>query len=154
MYRFRLQRVLDYRRQRAESLEDELHEVQHRLRQEEVFLERLRAEVQVHDSHFDAMQGTTFPSEDLRMMHRAYCNLRARMKQQEIVLQHAATDVTAKQQELLKAQREEQVLSKLKEKESQRYAAERIAYEQRLLDELTIVRSRYKHAASPSNRIE
>jgi flagellar export protein FliJ len=127
--------------------------VTHRLHQEEVVLEELRAEVQAYDADFDAMQGTTFPSENLKMMYRAYCHLRAQMKQQEIAAQHAATDVSTTQQELLKAQQKEQVLRKLKERGSRRYDAEHISYEQRLLDDLTIARFRYEYAAPPNNRI-
>lgn len=140
MYQFRLQRVLDYRHQRTTSLERELHEMVQRLQQEEASLERCRAEVHAHADCLNRWEGKVILSDDLRMVHRAYCDSLDRIEQQEIVAQQSASNVATKRQELVRAKQEEQALEKLKEKGSRRDAAERATHEQRILDELIISR--------------
>lgn len=145
MYRFRLQRVLDYRRRRVERLTRELQLLQGQLQQEESRLESLRGEGRACQEQLDATQGTVLRREELHMMHLVHRNLLQQMEAQEATTAQIEAAMTATRQALIVAQQEEKTMEKLREKQERRYVLEQARHEQSLFDSIAITRSRYEH---------
>lgn len=147
MYRFRLQRVLDYRHRRAASLARELHLEQQRLSHEQAQLQALQAEREAFQQQFEATQGNTLLNEELKMLHLAHHGLRQRIEAQEVTLAQVLKALTAQQQVLVKARQEEKTMEKLRVKQEQCYVLEHARREQWLIDEVAITRFRHEHTA-------
>ena len=147
MFRFRLQRVLDYRRRRAESLARDLHLMQQQLHHEEAQLERLRVERQAHQERFEATQGSALRSEELKMLQLMHDDIGQRIVRQETDLERLQETLTSQQQAVIQARQEEKKMEKIREKQERRYALEVDRHEQRRLDEGASMRSYYEHTA-------
>jgi flagellar FliJ protein len=147
MYRFRLQRLLDYRHRRAERLAEELHLAQQRWRHEQAQLEALLAERQALQQRFEATQGNTLLNEELKLLHLAHHSLRQRIEAQEAVLAQMNAALAAKQQALVRARQEEKTMEKLRAKQEQRHVLEHSKREQGLIDDVAITRFRHAHTA-------
>jgi flagellar export protein FliJ len=143
MFRFRLQRVLDYRRLRVEHLENDAQQMAHHLQQEEARLAEFQAASQHQQEHLATLSMVC--GEDLQMWHRYYRELAGQIAQQQLVVQEAVQALSAKQQELVTARQEEKVLEGMAEKAQQRYHLTLARHEQQLLDEIAIARSRYDY---------
>jgi flagellar export protein FliJ len=141
MSRFRLQRVLDYRRLRAERLENEAQQICHCLRQEEARLAALQAENRQQQEQLTALP--VVRGEDLQMWRRYYRELAGQIARQQLAVQEAVQALSAKQQELVTARQEQKMLEDMAEKAQQRYYLSLARQEQQLLDENAIARSRY-----------
>jgi flagellar export protein FliJ len=143
MFRFRLQRVLDYRRLRIEHLEDDAQQMSQRLQQEEARLAEFQAASQQQQEHLATL--AVVRGEALQMRRRYYQELAVQTAQQQLVVQEAVQALRAKQQELVTARQEEKVLEGMAEKAQQRYHLTLARHEQQLLDEIAIARSRYDY---------
>lgn len=143
MFRFRLQRILDYRRQRVEHLEHETLQRQHALQQEEGRLAALYAESQRQQGLLAAL--ARLRGDELQQWQRYYRLLEHRLGQQHLVVQGAQHALRAKQQELIVARQEQQMLETMADKAHQRYRQMLARHEQQLLDDLAITRARYEH---------
>jgi flagellar export protein FliJ len=147
MYRFRLQRVLDYRRRQAESLARDLSLSQQQVRHAAALLEALRVERQAHQERFEATQGKALRSEELKMWQLMYDDIGQRIVRQEADLERLQERLTTQQQAVIQARQEEKTLEKVREKQERRYALEVTRHAQRLLDEGASMRSYYEHTA-------
>jgi flagellar protein FliJ len=142
--RFRLQRVLDYRRQREENCERTLHRVQLLRQQEKTRLEALQAEARGQEEHLEHIQGVVLAPTELQSWQRYHQVLAQWIAAQQDVVAQAAQVVSAQRQQLLVARQETKVLEKLRDKATQRYRRELTSREQQLLDELALTRSRHE----------
>jgi flagellar export protein FliJ len=141
--RFRLQRVLEFRRWCVTRLEHDLQTLASRLRQEESRLAELQHERQGQQEYvltLPALRG-----DDLQMWRRYDRQLEEHISQQQGVVQEAAQALRVKQQELVSARQEEKMLADLEEKARQRHRLTLARHEQQLLDEIAITRARYGH---------
>lgn len=144
MYRFRLQRVLDYRCQREADCAHTLRQVQLLHQQEEVRLEALRTEAQAQEEHLAASQGAALSPVELQSGQRYHQVLAQGMTAQQGVVAQAAEVVAVQRQQLLVARQETKVIEKLRDKAQQRSLRELASREQQLLDELALTRSRHE----------
>ena len=144
MFRFRLQRVLDYRHRRVEQLENVAQQLLHRLQQETARLQALQAESRQQQEYLAG--AAVVRGEDLHMWRRYYQGLEGRIAQQQEVVQKAAQALAAKQQELVTARQEEKMLANMADKAQQRYLCTLARHEQQLLDEIAIARSCHGHS--------
>jgi flagellar export protein FliJ len=147
MYRFRLQRVLDYRHRRVESLVRDLHLMQQQLHHAETQLEMLRVERQAHAERFEATQGSTLRSEELKMLQLMHDAIGQRIVSQEADLERLQKTLTTQQQAVTQARQEEKTMEKVREKQERRYTLEVTRREQRLLDESASMRFYDEHTA-------
>jgi flagellar export protein FliJ len=154
MYRFRLQRVLDYRHRRTESLAWALHLEQQHWQHEKAQLEALQAEQQAQQQQLDATQGSTLLNEELKMLCLAHRGLAQRIEVQEAALARLTVTLAAKQQALIKARQDEKMMEKLRANQERRYVLEDTRREQRLVDEVAITRSGHEHTAFADGNVQ
>ena len=144
MERFRLQRVLDYRRRREEACEHALRQVQFLHQQEEARLAALQAEAQAQAEHLEDSRGAALSPTELQLWQRYHEVLAQRIATQQEVVAQAAQVVAEHRQQLLVARQETKIIEKLRDKARQRAVLELTRREQRLLDELALTRSRHE----------
>jgi flagellar export protein FliJ len=143
MFRFRLARLLDYRRRCEEYIERDLRQKQHTLQEEQTHLAALQEDRHNLEEQFSNTQGSDLFGAEVQRWRVYYQALEQRMTVQETVVIDATNAMEATRQELLTARQEKKVLEKLEDNAYQRYSQERRHHEQRLLDEIAIIRSRY-----------
>ena len=90
MFRFRLARVLDYRRIQQKDAERHVHQTQHQLRHEEAELAALHAESHRLDAHLSSSQGTVLTSAEVQQWRRYYQQLTLRITAQQAAVDEAA----------------------------------------------------------------
>ncbi len=144
MERFRLQRVLDYRRQCEENCEHTLRQVQLLLQQEEARLEALQTEARAQAEHLENVRGAALSPAELQSWQRYHQVLAQWIAVQQDVVAQAAQVVIEQRQQLLVARQETKAIEKLHDKAKQRYLRELTSREQQLLDELALTRSRHE----------
>jgi flagellar export protein FliJ len=140
MFRFRLERVLAYRRLQVERLEQELLQSVNRLRQEEATLEGLRTSCRQQQEALAASEGQRLSGETLQMWHRHYGALETQVQMQQAVVVEAAQALTVKQQEVIAARQKKKMLENLADTARQRYTMQMAQHEQQRLDEIAITR--------------
>lgn len=144
MYRFRLQRVLEYRRRREDDRQQALRQAQLLQSQEETRLEALRQEARAQEEALAATAGTGLPSADWILGQQHYRSLIQGAEAQQDIVAQMAQRVAEHRQQLLVARQETKVIEKLNEKAKQRYLAEMAKRDNELLDELALTRSRHE----------
>jgi flagellar export protein FliJ len=154
MYRFRLQRILDYRCRRTESLAWALHLEQQQWHHEKAQLEALQAEKQAQQQQLEATQGSTLLNGELKMLHLAHRGLEQRIEVQDAALARVTETLAAKQQALIKARQDEKMMEKLRAKQERRYVLEYTRREQQLVDEVAIMRSGHEHTAFADGNVQ
>jgi len=142
--RFRLHRVLDYRRQREENCAHTLYQVQLLLQQEETRLETLQTEARAQEEHLENVRGAALTPAELQSWQRYHQVLAQWIAVQQDVVAQAAQVVIEQRQQLLVARQETKAIEKLHDKAEQRYLRELTIREQQLLDELALTRSRHE----------
>lgn len=143
MYRFRLQRVLEYRQRCEEDRQQALRQAQLLHEKEAVYLAELRMAAQAQEEALAATHGRGFSSAEWLAGQRYYSMLAQSVEAQEEVVKQVAQQVLAHRQQLLVARQETKVIEKLNEKAKQRYLADLVQRENQLLDELALTRSRH-----------
>ena len=141
---FRLQRVLDYRRQHEKDCEHALHQVQLLHQQEAARLAALQTEAQAQEEHLEQARGLALSPEELQGWQRYHQVLTQRIAAQQDIVAQAAQVATEQRQKLLVARQETKVIEKLRDKAKQRYLRELTSRDQQLLDELALTRSRHE----------
>jgi len=145
VYRFRLQRVLDYRHRQEEECEHTLRQAQLLHQQEEARLEALQTEARAQEEHLEGLRGAALSPTELQAWQRYHQLLAQCIAAQQGVVAQAAHVVAEQRQQLLVARQETRVIEKLRDKAKQRYLLELTSREQQLLDELALTRSRHEH---------
>lgn len=144
MWRFRLQRVIEYRRRHEEECEHSLHQVQLLHQQEATRLEALQAEAQAQEEHLEQARGTALSPAELQSWQRYHQGLAQRIAAQQGVVAQAAQVVIEQHRQLLVARQETKVIEKLRDKAQRRSLLELTRREQQWLDELALTRSRHE----------
>jgi flagellar export protein FliJ len=140
MFRFRLERVLAYRRLQMETLEHELVQSVKTLRQEETALEGLHTSCRQQQEALAASEGQRLSGETLQMWHRHYRALEARAQMQQAVVVEAAQALAVKQQEVIAARQKKEMLERLADAARRRHTMQMARYERQSLDEIAITR--------------
>ena len=144
MERFRLQRVLDYRRQHEGECEHILRQVQLLHQQEAAQLEALQAEAQAQEEHLEQARGLALSPAELQSWQRYHQVLAQRIATQQGVVAQAAQVVAEQRQRLLVARQETKVIEKLRDRVQRRALLELTRREQQLFDEHALTRSRHE----------
>ncbi|MBI4774904.1 MAG: flagellar export protein FliJ [Deltaproteobacteria bacterium] len=138
MFRFKLQRVLDVRRQVRERVEAELTSIQKRLEQAkgalQSLIDRRRASVEAF------RERKTFAVEELKLFSHYVDGLALRIQHGKGTVSAIEVELEDKISELLEARRNEQVMERLREKEFGRYQKEMAGKETAFLDEVALRR--------------
>jgi len=141
---FRLQRVLDYRRQHEEECEHALHQVQLLHQQEAARLEALQTEAQPQEEHLEKARGLALSPAELQSWQLYHHVLTQRIAAQQDVVAQAAQVVAEQRQQLMVARQETKVIEKLRDRVQRRALLELTRREQQLFDELALQRSRHE----------
>jgi flagellar export protein FliJ len=141
---FRLQRVLNYRRQHEEECEHTLHQVQLLHQQAAARLEALQTEAQAQEEHLEKAQGRALSPAELQRWQRYHQVLTQRIAAQQDVVAQAAQVVVEQRQQLLVARQETKVIEKLRDRVQRRAFFALARREQQLFDELALTRSRHE----------
>ena len=144
MAAFRLQRVLSYRRQHEEKCERALRQVQLLHQQEVARLEALQTEAQAQEEHLEKARGLALSPAELQSWQRYHQGLTQRIAAQQGAVAQAAQVVAEQHQQLLVARQETKVIERLRDKVQRRALIELARREQRLFDELALMRSRHE----------
>ena len=138
MFRFKLQRVLDVRRQVRERVEAELASIRKRLAQAkdalEALADRRRASVETF------RERKTFTVEELKLFSYYVDGLALRILDGKKTMSSIETELKNKILELLETRQDEQVMARLREKELGRYRKEIARKETAFLDEVSLRR--------------
>jgi flagellar protein FliJ len=139
MFKFSLQRVLDYRRQMREKMENEIATISANIESEKSTLNSLKKEIESHDKKI----GERGKKGEIDLFHICLIinyikNLKNRIVEHDGRLQQLIRSKEQKRSELIKALEQEQVMEKLKEKEKLKFL-EMLGHAERLfLDEIAI----------------
>ena len=138
MFRFKLQRVLDVRRQVRERVEAELASIRKRLAQAkdalEALADRRRASVETF------RERKTFTVEELKLFNYYVDGLAFRILDGKKAVSAIETELENKILELLETRQDEQVMARLREKDLGRYRKEIARKETAFLDEVALRR--------------
>ena len=99
MARFRLARVLAYRRIQVHALEQELHQRLQKLQQEETALAGLQTLCRQQQEALVALEGHRLAGEALQMWHRHYRTLEAQVQRQHEAVLEATRALAVTQQD-------------------------------------------------------
>jgi len=144
MSRFRLERVLDYRRMREEFLEREFREAQQMLWEEETILEALQKDSHENQEMLYASQGTKLLGGELKIVHLYHETLKQMIDTQKSIITRKVEILTEKWQDLLEARQKKKAIEKVREKGEKQYVQVLFKHEQQLLDEIGIRRFRHE----------
>jgi len=142
---FKLEAVLNVKRQQEENIKNELGKAIQRLEAEKQKLERLeRNREEIIDEFNNKAKKTTVHK---LIEFNAYLSLlKSKISRQKERVNKAAMDVDKIREELVKAVQERKILEKLKEKKYDEYLIEQKKLEQKTNDEIVS----YKHKESSS----
>ena len=143
MYRFRLQRVLEYRRRCEEEQQQALRQAQLLHQNEATRLEALQLAAQTQEETLLATHGTGLSSAEWSAWQRHYALLAQDIATQQEVVSQMTRQVLEHRQQVLVARQETRIIEKLDEQAQQRYLAAQAQRDSQLLDELALTRSRH-----------
>jgi len=138
MFRFKLQRLLDVRRQVRERIEAELASIQKRLEQAREALEALIDQRRTSVEEF--RERKTFTVEELKLFNYYVDGLALRIQDGKRMVAAIEGELRKKISELLEARQNEEVMERLREKELDRYRKEMARKETAFLDEVALRR--------------
>ena len=144
MYRFRLDRVLNYRQRRKELLEQDFQETKRILEEAEEQLQQLKKSYQTLDDQLTDTRETGVLSEELQALSRYRHSLEQRVAIQQNLVAERRAVLMKKRQALLRAYQETRVLEKMRERDWRRYQQKLGRQEQQFLDELAVMRGWYE----------
>jgi len=136
LFQFSLQRILDYRRQVRERIENEMEVLFARINAERLSLESCRREMESWaDSLRDKESGQTLDLNEIRLIYRYIEALEQRIVEHLHTIQQLNRELEGKRNEYLAASQAEKIMEKLKEKEWTTFAESLNKQERTLLDE-------------------
>ena len=141
MFRFSLQRVLDYKRQIRETIENEITIIQGRIETTRRNLSETQNEV---DSHMTALReyskGERVEVTELSIRSAYIDSMRAQAKMLEGQMRRLNEKLEKKRVELVAASQEEKVMEKLRERELKAFNEAAQKAENAFLDEIAVRR--------------
>ena len=143
MFRFRLSKVLEYRRIREGHLKRDMLQKRDQLKQEETRLAALLQDQRGFEERLSTSQGTTLSGHEVQQWRSHSQAFAQRIDRQQTVTAKASEVLTATRGELMTAQQKKKVLEKLRVKEFSAYLHDRQKREQHFFDEVAIMRSHY-----------
>ncbi|MGE5584717.1 MAG: flagellar export protein FliJ [Bacillota bacterium] len=139
-FRFRLQKLLEVRRLKEDTLRQELARTQEALRRGNDVLEKLGA---MHGATLEELRASvagTLDVEWIAACHRYLGFLAHRIEEQQAAVNRLAREEAAKREALVAARRARKVVEKLRERAYARYREEFARAEQAFLDEVGVTR--------------
>jgi flagellar export protein FliJ len=143
MFRFRLARVLAYRRLQVDTLEQELRQCVTTLQHEETALAEFQATCRQQQAELVASEGRQLAGTTLQIWRQHYRTLEAQVATQQAVVLQATQALAVKRREVIAARQKHKTLEKMADTAQQRYSVKVARYEQQLLDDIAQTRSHH-----------
>lgn len=144
-FTFRLESVLNVKRQKEDSIKNELGKAMQKLETERQKLARLESTLEEIIAQFNLKAKKTTVHK-LIEFNEYLSLLKSNIRQQKENVNKAARNVDKIREELVKAVQERKILEKLKEKKQEEYLLDQKKLEQKTNDEIVS----YKHKESSS----
>jgi flagellar protein FliJ len=139
MFRFSLQRVLDYRRQLRERVEHEMRRIHSQIEKErEQLISRRRELEQQNEELNERGRSQSLNVMELALIHTYIKSVRVHISRHEYAIVQHQDRLAEKRQELIKASQREKAMEKLKERERMSYLENLARAENSFLDEIAI----------------
>jgi flagellar protein FliJ len=140
MFVFKLQTVLDYRKNIEEKILGEFSEKKRELELEELKLQNLIKEWSNLIDELRKMQNKTLPVGDIARYISYIDQVRENENKQTIVIAEVSGQLEAKRMELVDAVRKTKIMEKLKQRHAKEYEDAERAYEQKNSDEMAVLK--------------
>ena len=139
-FRFRLQKVLDYRQEIEKMEAQKLARYRSIRLEEERALDLLQKEGDELESFLRCRQESGLDIFSLQAAEHYSCQLQERIGQQEKKIEEAQRQENEQRAEVVEARRRAAVLEKLKEKKKEEYLEQEKLLEQKKVDEISLYR--------------
>jgi flagellar protein FliJ len=140
MFVFKLQQVLDYRKNIEEKILNDFSEKKRELAKEELRLKNLIEERVNLIGELREMQNKSVPVNDIAR-YISYVELvRKNEKNQSKIIVQVSEQLAAKRKELLEAVKKTKIMEKLKERHAEEYKDDVRAFEQKNSDEMAVLK--------------
>ena len=116
MFRFRLAKVLDYRRSQERQLQREMLDKQHQLAREKTCLKSILQERRALEARLATSQGTALPGHQLQQWREYHQHIAHRVVAQQAIVTEAAQALAFARQVLLNAQQKKKIIENLRDK--------------------------------------
>lgn len=147
--RFRLDPVLDLRRRRVETFEQELAALERQRAERQSSIDRIREAMRDAVATLRARQGDgRLDLRAIAQLHAYYARLESQLAGESMALAELDARCATKRAELIVAHQELKTIEKLKEREQTRAAEAARALENRLTDEVATVRFNVRYRGS------
>ncbi len=143
--RFRLRRLRDYRQRCQEQLELALAQKQDHLRQAEQTLETLDGQRRALADDVAARRGQLCLGHEMQQWRQSYQGLAQRIQAQHTVIAQARQRLQTARQALIVARQETRQIERLDDKAREQARRTQQRRDQRTVDEIALMRSRYGH---------
>lgn len=140
MFVFKLQSVLDYRKNVEEKILNDFSEKKRELKEESLKLKNLEKERADLIEELRNMQGRKVYAEDIAVYVSYVKQVREKEENQKIIIAHVKEQLEAKRKELLEAVKKRKVMEKLKERHVEEDEFNMRALEQKNSDEMSVLR--------------
>ena len=135
-FKFRLQKVLDYKQQVEDTKKQELFHLMKIFHEEEKVLIKLHELLLKKLSEFEEKQQGELDILELLFYSGYISRLNGEIEQQREKLKEIARQITQKREEVIAASKERRIMEKLREKKYKEFMKEESRREQKFLDEI------------------
>jgi flagellar protein FliJ len=140
MYVFKLQSVLDYRKNIEEKIHNDFSEKKRELEAEKLNLKSLVKERVDLIDELRKIHGRTVHAGDIARYVAYVEKIRDREKKQKEIIERIKDELELKRSELLEAVKKRKVMEKLKERHTDEYDSNMNALEQKNSDEMSVLK--------------
>lgn len=137
-YKFKLQRVLEYRERREELLQQELAALMMALLKEQDELNRLISSYRKNENELKVKREKKIDLKEIDIYRKFLERMKEKIISQRNRVVHLSNLVSNKREELIEASKEKKVLERLKEKDFGKYLLNLDRKERAFLDELAL----------------
>jgi flagellar protein FliJ len=143
-FNFKLQTLLNLKSQQEDNIKNELRKAIQKLENEKAELRSLESEIEANISEFNKKSRKT-TVEKLINFNKYISFLNVKIKHQKENVNYASQNVDKVREELIKIDKEHEILDRLKEKKYELFRKELLKEEQRLNDEIVNFRHKENH---------
>ena len=140
MFIFKLQSVLEYRKNIEEKIHNEFSEKKRELDTQRLIMKSLINERNNLIAELRNMKDKPLPADDYAVHFSYVKQVRENEKKQKIVIHQVKEQVESKRKELLEAVKKRKMMEKLKQKHSEEYDSSLRDLEQKASDEMSVLK--------------
>lgn len=140
MYRFKLEALLNHRRNQKEAAQKELAQAWRKLADEREKLDRKKREKKVNIERLQAKKKECTNASDISLYLNYISKLSKDIEEQGVCVRNSAKLVDQKRDALIAVMQKHKILKRLKNKQRREFEQKQIQDERKLMDELASIR--------------